>query len=506
MGDHHFSLQVLSDPVRAADRGAIAHALHALNDHLADARSRLADTGLLVAREDLAVEAAFWAQLPAHFALRPRLSPISTRNFAGMSPFHNYPSGRGAGRHWGGPVVTLATNAGTPFDFALHVGDIGHTFLCGPTGSGKTVLVAFLIALYRRQGATQVVFDKDRGLEILVRALNGRYLPLKNGVPTGFNPLSLPATPANIEFLRTWLRILARPASGAFSAVEPVAELSVREDRDLDHALRGTMALDHSARRLSRLIEFLDRTDPEGLHGRLERWCAVTRGEYAWVFDNPEDTVVPMIEGAGLFGFDVTEFLDQALIRTPLTLYLFHLVRQLLDGRRLICWLDEFWRMLADPAFEQFAKDGPKTWRKLNAAMCLSTQSASDVLASPLSQTIVEQTPTKIFFPNIDAAVDEYREGFGLSARQFALIKSELSPASRQFLIKKGQDSVVCRLDLAELDAELEVFSGRADSLRRMEQLIAQCGDAPSQWLPAFLGQDRVSVPGGHAASAVPPV
>ena len=87
----------------------------------------------------------------------------------------------------------------------------------------------------------------------------------------------------------------------------------------------------------------------------------------------------------------------------PVTLYLFHLVRQLLDGRRLVCWMDEFWRLLADPAFEGFAKDGPKTWRKLNGVMCLATQSASDVLDSPISRTIIEQTPTKVFFPNSEA-------------------------------------------------------------------------------------------------------
>ena len=78
--------------------------------------------------------------------------------------------------------------------------DTGHTFICGPTGSGKTVFIGFLVAMLERQGATQVIFDKDRGLEILVRALGGEYLPLRNGVPTGFNPLQLPATPATWSF------------------------------------------------------------------------------------------------------------------------------------------------------------------------------------------------------------------------------------------------------------------------------------------------------------------
>ena len=80
----------------------------------------------------------------------------------------------------------------------------------------------------------------------------------------------------------------------------------------------------------------------------------------------------------------------------------------------------------ADPAFESFAKDGPKTWRKLNGVMCLATQSASDVLDSPISRTIIEQTPTKVFFPNADASAAEYTRGFGLTEREFKLIKEQL--------------------------------------------------------------------------------
>ncbi len=154
-------------------------------------------------------------------------------------------------------------------------------------------------------------------------------------------------------------------------------------------------------------------------------------------------------------GFDVTDFLDQELTRAPLTLYMFHMVRQMLDGRPLVCWMDEFWRLLADPAFESFAKDGPKTWRKLNAVMCLATQSASDVLSSPISRTIIEQTPTKIFFPNADADESEYTQGFGLSEREYLLVKRHLEPGSRSFLVKQGHHSVVCRLDLDGCEAQL---------------------------------------------------
>ncbi|HEX3395650.1 MAG TPA: VirB4 family type IV secretion/conjugal transfer ATPase [Steroidobacteraceae bacterium] len=495
MGDHHFSLQVIADVADSDTDGGSAR-LKPLNDAIALARSRLADTGMLVAREDLALEAAFWSQLPGNFPLRPRKAPITSRNFAAMAPFHNYPIGRAHGNHWGDALSMFVTSARSPYYFSLHASDpadpdggsrkdTGHALICGPTGSGKTVFIGFLIAMLSRQGATQVIFDKDCGLEILLRALGGDYLPLKNGFPTGFNPLQLPITPANVEFLKAWLRELARGES-ASTHLEPN---EVRQAADLDQALRGTLSLEPAARRLSRLVEFLDPTDPEGLHARLARWCASHRGDYAWVFDNASDSVVSRLSGAALIGFDVTEFLDHSLTRAPITMYLFHLVRQLLDGRRLVCWMDEFWRLLADRAFETFAKDGPKTWRKLNAVMCLATQSPSDVLGSPISRTLVEQTPTKVFFPNADADLKEYTQGFGLTEREFGLIKEQLEPGSRMFLIKQSHHSVVCELDLKGFGGELAVISGRAHQVQRMQRIISARGADPNAWLPQFLAE-----------------
>jgi type IV secretion system protein VirB4 len=494
MGDHHFSLQVMAE---VGDDGAgtsSSSRLKVLNDDVALARSLLADTGMLVAREDLALEAAFWAQLPGNFAVRPRKSPITSRNLAAMAPFHNFPVGRAIDNHWCDALTLLVTSARSPYYFSLHASDptdpdggsrkdTGHTLICGPTGSGKTVFIGFLIAMLARQGVTQVVFDKDRGLEILVRALGGEYFPLKNGIPTGFNPLQLPITPSNVEFLKVWLRELSHGDSRSAPANAPL----VREQTDLDQALRGTLALDAQSRRLSRLVEFLDPTDSEGLYARLSRWCETCGGDYAWVFDNPVDTLASRLSTCTMMGFDVTEFLDHALTRSPITLYLFHLVRQLLDGRRLVCWMDEFWRLLSDPAFESFAKDGPKTWRKLNGVMCLATQSASDVLESPISRTLVEQTPTKVFFPNADANYQEYTEGFGLTAREFRLLKDQLEPGSRMFLVKRAHHSVICQLDLKGFDAELAVISGRASQVASMHEIMSTKGTDPAAWVPVFM-------------------
>jgi type IV secretion system protein VirB4 len=489
MGDHHFSLQVLADPAELGidtDERRLA----SLNDAVALARGLLADTGMTVAREDLALEAAFWAQLPGNFALRPRRAPITSRNFAAMVPFHNFPMGRPVGNHWGDALTLLCTRARSPYYFSLHASDptdpdggsrkdTGHTFICGPTGSGKTVLVGFLVAMLERHGATQIIFDKDRGLEILVRALGGEYLALKQGEPTGFNPLQLPVTAGNVEFHKAWLRMLVRPAGGR--------PLTVREETDLEQALRGTLALVRPARRLSRLLEFLDPTDGEGSYARLARWCAVSHGDYAWVFDNADDSIVGRLEGRPIVGFDVSEFLDNELLRAPVTFYMFHLVRQLLDGRRLVCWMDEFWRLLADSAFETFAREGPKTWRKLNGVMCLATQSPSDVLQSAISRTIIEQTATKVFFPNPEASPAEYSDGFGLTEREFRLIKEQLEPGSRSFLVKQGHHSIVCRLDLQGFHGELSVISGRARHVALVGRLIEEHGPEPACWLPLFM-------------------
>lgn len=488
MGDHHFTLQVLADPFEAAQETQGRPRLRRLHDHIAHARTLLSDTGMVVVREDRATEAAFWAQLPGNFSYRSRKAPITSRNFAAMVPLHNFPSGRLTGNHWGEALTLLATSAQSPYYFSLHATDArdpdggsrkdsGHTFICGPNGTGKTVLIGFCVAMAQKQGVTQVIFDKDEGLKILVLALGGRYLPFRNGMPTGCNPLLLEPTPGNVEFLKRWLRRLV---------YRPGQPLTIAQEADLDHVLRTTLSLERRLRRLSRLIENLDPTGAEGVYARLARWCQVSRGEYAWVFDNAEDLVVPVLDTAATVGFDVTDFLDNDATRAPISMYLFHLVEQMVDGRRFICWQDEFWRLIGDPTFESFAKNGPKTWRKNNGVMAMATQSPADALASDIARTIVEQTPTKIFFPNPDANRDDYMAGFGLTEREFKLIREELETGSRMFLVKQGHHSVLCKLDLKGFEYELAVISGRKNNVNLIDKIIAEVGADPAQWLPRF--------------------
>jgi type IV secretion system protein VirB4 len=492
MGNHHLSLQVLTESTPATSTDTTA-ALSGLEKSVAAARAILSEAGCVVAREDVALEAAFWAQLPGNFRHRPRVAPITSRNFAGFFPFHNYPRGRATGNHWGPSLMVLKTSAGSPYHFSLHASDpkdpdggsrrdTGHTFICGPTGSGKTVFVGFCIGLLHTAGAAQVVFDKDRGLEILIRSLGGRYLPLRRGSVSGCNPLQLDPNPANRAFLSKWLRSLVSRGG---------RDLNVQEEIELDEALRGVFTLPREIRRLSRLLEFLDPTRPDGVHARLSRWCYSTHGDLAWAFDSTEDTIVPTLGASALVGFDMTSVLDDSAISVPLTHYLFHLLDSMLDGRRFVAWLDEFARLLCDSAFEELASDGTKTWRKRNGVMAFATQSPNDLQHSKIARTLIEQTPTKIFFPNPEAHRSDYIDIFGLTEREFELVRLELPGGSRRFLVKQGGASVVAELDLKGLEGYLKVISARANSLAEMESLIDQLGEEPASWLQSFMSSHR---------------
>jgi type IV secretion system protein VirB4 len=461
MGDHHWSLLVMdSDPARLLHRISVA-------------RSAAADTGMVIARESLALEAAFWAQLPGNWQMRARPAMIKSTNFAALSPFYTYPSGKADGNWWGEAVALLKTNAAGAFWFNFHVGDLGHTLIIGPSGGGKTVLQNFLLGQLEKLDTTQVFIDKDRGAEIFVRASGGTYLPLQNGKPTGFAPFKAAAnTPRDVAFLRAFVRVLVRDARHA---------LTVDDERRIDEGVGAMLRLPSGQRSLSEFRALLGFRDAEGIGSRLEKWCV--SGALGWAFDNEDDRLKL---DTRFMGFDMTDFLDNPEIRTPLMMYLFHRIEALLDGRRLVLDIDEFWKALGDETFKAFANDGLKTFRKMNAMLIFGTQSPADALRSDISHSIIEQTATKILLPNPFAREEEYRKGLGLTEVEFKLIKRDLSPESHAFLIKQGNTSVVARLDMSGMDDELAVLSGRAETVTAMERAIARTSDDPAKWLPAF--------------------
>ena len=152
-----------------------------VRDHLAWARSELLDRGIVAKPVDLALEAGFWAQLPGNFRWRPRPMAITSQNFLCFSPFHNFMTGKAAGNPWGPAVTVLRTASGTPLYFNFHASPagedsegerlLGNTLILGQSSAGKTVLLGFLLAQAQKYRPTVVAFDKDRGLEIAIRAI-----------------------------------------------------------------------------------------------------------------------------------------------------------------------------------------------------------------------------------------------------------------------------------------------------------------------------------------------
>ena len=468
LGDHHFTLAVYAGSVRA------------LRDHLSVARAALADTGMVAAREGAALEAAYWSQLVGNFAWRARPAPITSLNFAAFSPFHTFPAGSASDNHWGDAIALLKTNARSPYFFNFHKNDLGHTLIIGPSGGGKTVLLNFLMAQSEKTGARQIFIDKDRGAQIFVQASGGTYLALHNGVPTGFSPLKALADSAED---RTFLSLFVRQLVHADGL--PV---SVQEERLIDDGIAAVMKLAVADRSLSALRSMLGMKNASGVGARLEKWTA--EGSLSWVFDNPADS---MTLAERFIGFDMTDFLDNADIRTPVMLYLFHRIDRLLTGERMIICIDEFWKALGDEAFRRFAQDGLKTYRKRNAVLVFATQSPADALKSDISHSILEQVATKIMLPNPFGARRDYVDGFALSEAEFKLVREELAPESHKFLVKQGHDSVVVELDLSGLDDELAVLSGRAETTAVADDIIAEAGSDPAVWLPLFHKRRRPS-------------
>lgn len=460
MGNFHFTLIVQGNTGKE------------LRDYVGTARTMLSDSGMVVAREDIANEAAFWAQLPGNFEFRPRLAPLTSRNFAGFSAFHNYPTGKKSRNHWGPAVALLKTASGAPYYFNFHRFDLGNTIITGPSGSGKTVAQGFLLSQLQKFKPTGVFFDKDRGAEIFIRAMRGRYQPLKTGEPTGWNPLQMEPTEVNLSWMEKWLRQLARKGH------DP---LSVKDDRDIAKALQGVMMLPKELRRLTQVLSFLDPTDPEGIYYRLQRWC--TGFSLGWVFDNETDNLD--FNDGKLFGFDMTEILDNDDIRTASLFYLLYRMENVIDGRRIVCFMDEFWKLLLDDIFEDFSQNKLKVIRKQNGFLVFGTQSPMDTLKSPISHTIIEQSPTQIFMPNPKARHEDYVGGFHLSEREYEIVKT-LPEGSRRFLIKQGHNSVIAELNLKGFDDELAVLSGTTANVELLESIIADVGEDPDVWMPIF--------------------
>ena len=458
-GEHHTTIAVHAD------------SLEALDNHVAEIIAMMADLGINAVREDIALEPTFWAQFPGNFRYIARRGLVSTTNFAGLASLHNFPVGKLNGNHWGQAVTLFETTAAGPYFFNFHQHDLGNFTIIGPSGSGKTVVLNFLLAQARKFNPRIIFFDKDRGAELFIRALGGRYDRLRPDARSGLNPLQLPNTAENRLFLMEWIALLAGSLDNA-------------EAQQVRDAIGTNFSQPKNKRRLRYFVELFrgaDKPRSDDLYARLKPWWG--DGERAWLFDNETDTTDL---AADTIGFDMTAILDDPVSRTPAMLYFFHRVEERLDGQPAIIVIDEGWKALDDDVFIRRIKDWEKTIRKRNGLVGFATQSAQDALESKIASAIIEQAATQIFMINPKARAEDYIQGFGLSPHEFDLVRT-LPDTSHCFLIRHGKESVVARLDLSGEKDLLTILSGRESTVRIFDDIVSKTGPDPANWLHILL-------------------
>lgn len=494
LGEYHFTIAIY------------AESQEQLAQHIAMTRAELSNAGFVSAKEDLAVTSSFYAQLPGNWKYRTRLANISSLNFLGLSPLHNFATGKKSNNPWGDCVTTLQTTNGQPYFFNFHathpaensLGEkaIANTMVIGKSGTGKTALINFLLSQVQKLTPTPTIFffDKDRGAEIFVRACGGNYMALDNGRPTGFNPFQCERSEANVQFLSDLIKLLG--AKEHYSA---------SEEEDVLRAVRAILDTPMHLRSMTNFYKSLPNLGDDSLYARIRKWTNL--GSLGWVFDNPVDTVD--LSKANIIGFDYTEVIDNAEVRTPVINYLIHRLEELIDGRPLIYVMDEFWKILdGQGGLKEFAKNKQKTIRKQNGLGIFATQSPEDALKSDIAAALIEQTATMILLPNPNADKKDYIDGLKLTEAEYNVVVS-LDERSRCFLVKQGHGSAVCQLNLRGMDDALAVISASTDNIEVMDRVIAQAAAkdnvtvgqlSPDAWLQDFYDQRKGS---GKTAATV---
>jgi type IV secretion system protein VirB4 len=376
------------------------------------------------------------------------------------SPF--YPAGSA-------PLAYAATSGATPFRLNLHVGDVGHTLILGPTGAGKSTLLGFLMASHFRYPKAQIfAFDIGNSAYALCNAAAGDHYEIAGeSSALAFYPL------ADID--RESERIWAADWLETLFTIQGVT-LSPRLRKDIHRALE--LLATSPKRTLTDLAHTL--SEPE-LRDAIGHYTL--SGSLGTLLDADHD---------GLRDNPFQVFEMQHLMAlgeknvVPVMLYLFHRIERRLKGEPTMLVLDEAWLMLSSPIFRDKIREWLKTMRKSNAAVVFATQSISDVMRSEIRDVIVESCPTKIFLPNLEARNEFTSAAYtsmGLSERQIEIL-AQLVP-KRQYFYVSPLGRRVFELGLGPVAISFLGASGRED-IAAIRKLIAESPDTwPADWLAA---------------------
>ncbi|PWB88861.1 conjugal transfer protein TrbE [Methylosinus sporium] len=440
------------------------------NAGLADEKLRLAEKVIQGRDFTCMVETvnaieAWLGSLPGHVYANVRQPPISTLNLAHMIPLSAVWAGPLADAHLDAPPLLFAkTEGSTPFRFSLHVGDVGHTLVVGPTGAGKSVLLALMALQFRRYERAQIfVFDFGGSARVATLAMGGDWNDLGGALaedaiePVALQPLARVDEIAERAFASEWLAaILARENV----TVTP----EVKEH--LWSALSSLASAPIGERTLTGLSVLLQ---SKSLKRALQPFCL--GGPHGRLLDSETE----------YFGrADVQTFETEGLISSsaaPAVLaYLFHRIEGRLDGAPSLIIVDEGWLALDDKGFSSQLREWLKTLRKKNASVVFATQSLADIETSPIAPAIVESCPTRIFLPNeraLEPQIAAIYRRFGLNDRQIEII-TRATP-KRDYYCQSRRGNRVFELGLGPLALALCAASSKNDQ-KLISELLMQSG------------------------------
>jgi type IV secretion system protein VirB4 len=428
--------------------------------------------GFTFVRESVNAVEAWLSSLPGHVYANVRQPLVHTLNLAHLMPLSAVWAGPAENRQLAGPPVLYAQTSGaTPFRLSTHVADVGHMLVVGPTGAGKSVLLALLALQFRRYPDAQLyVFDKGFSARAAVLAMGGAHHALGLGADTGEALAFQPLRPIDDAAQRSW-------------AAEWIAALLTHERVPLTpevkdaiwSALASLASAPPEERTLTGLALLLQ---SNALRTALGAYTL--DGPYGRLLDAAEET----FRLADVQCFETEALMGEAGVVAPVLSYLFHRLEERFTGKPTLLVLDEAWIFLDHPLFAARIREWLKTLRKKNVAVLFATQSLADVAGSSIAPAIVESCPQRIFLPNDRAMEPQTRaayERFGLNPRQIELI-ARATP-KRHYYLQSQRGNRLFELGLGPVALALCGASDPATQAR-IEALLA---DGDNDFAARFL-------------------
>ena len=463
------------------------------NPHIADERLRLVEKVIqgrdftCIVETVNAVE-AWLGSLPGHVYANVRQAPVSTLNVAHMIPLSAVWAGPASDAHLGAPPLFFArTEGSTPFRFSLHVGDVGHALVVGPTGAGKSVLLALMALQFRRYPNSQVfAFDFGGSIRAAALAMKGDWHDLGGALsdracePIALQPLARIDDAAERGWAAEWIAaILTREKIG----ITPEAK---------DHLWSALSSLASAPIGERTLTGFSVLLQSQTLKRALQPYCL------GGPFGNLLDAEAERLGGASVQIFETEGLIGTGAAPAVLS-YLFHRLEGQLDGRPTLLIIDEGWLALDDEAFANQIREWLKTLRKKNASVIFATQSLSDIDGAAIASAIIESCPTRLFLPNeraIEPQITSIYRRFGLNDRQIKIL-ARATP-KRDYYCQSRRGNRLFELGLDEFALAFTAASSQSDQ-EMIDRVLAQHGreDFITGWLAARgLGWAADLIPG----------